>query len=334
MKLAVASAKAVERAVFACSTSPIVAGDGSSEEIWFALNALVCTVCADAVAVCELATDCNEAAGFESGPSEPTDTAWEALRSALAEAAAVALFDWERPVRTPELTMLRFVGLVWVACAIAWASWEAEICWLMSSAPGATMLGARREKMSGASTELPPIESETDWVALELAAAFAAEETTFDCPTCAVSVPEAVGAEAARPSVVPPAGLEAAGDGPALGAPVHAQFHTQLQSQAWLRAKLAAAPLGPVHVQLQTHRPATGAGADAVGDDVGEEEEAGVEEEPSLELELPEGCGEVWEEIHDQIQLGPAVDASATPVGRTLSVHVQFHVHGSAPVGT
>lgn len=116
-------------------------------------------------------------------------------------------------------------------------------------------------------------------------------------------------------------GLEAAGGAAAGGAPVHAQFHTQLQSQAWLRAKLAAAPFGPVQVQFQIHWPAT-----AAGDEI---------EEEGVELDVPEaGVEGVWEAIHDQIQFCPAADASATSLGRTLNVQTQFHVHGTAPVGT
>ena len=318
--------------MFACPTSPIVADDGSNEEIWFALNAPVCAVWAEAVADCELATDCVEAAGFESGPSEPTDTAWEAVRSAFAEAAAVALFDWERPARTPELTTLRFVGWVWVACAIAWASWEAEICWLMagprgaamSGAPGAETSGAGGEAMPGAEAESEPIASETVWVAAALALAVASADTVFDCATCGVATPSVDPPEASAPI--------SAGVGEAVtGAPVHAQFHTQLQSQAWLMEKRAAAPFDPVHVQFQIHRPATAAGPAEV--DEAEEAEEAAEED--VELDVAEASvEEVWEAIHDQIQSEPAVDASATSLGRTLSVQVQFQIHASAPVGT
>ena len=330
----VATAKAVELAVFACPTSPIVAADGWNDEIWFALNAPVCAVWAEAVAVCELATDCTELAGLESGPSAPTDTVCETLRSAFAEAAAVALFDWERPVRTPELTTLRFVGWVWVACAIAWASWEAEICWEMLGASGETMFGAtgaemsgaRGEAMSGAASELPPIASEIVWVAAALAAAVASADTVFDCVTCGasaavVSAVEAVVAAADAGPFDPSAAAEGPLPAADTGAPVHAQFHAQLHAHAWLIAKLAAAPFGPVQAQFQIHRPATAAGPEEAEEDV--------------ELDVAAaGVEEVWAVIHDQIQFGPAVDASATSLGRTFSVHVQFQIHASVPVGT
>ena len=66
-----------------------------------------------------------------------------------------------------------------------------------------------------------------------------------------------------------------------------------------------------------------------------EAEEAEEAAEEDVELDVPEaGVEGVWESIHDQIQLEPAVDASATPVGRTFSVHAQFQIHASAPVGT
>ena len=68
------------------------------------------------------------------------------------------------------------------------------------------------------------------------------------------------------------------------GAPIHVQFHTQLHAQAWLRAKLAAAPFGPVHVQFQIHWPATGAGADGSDDeaDAWSAEEVEFDVEPAF----------------------------------------------------
>ena len=155
-----------------------------------------------------------------------------------------------------------------------------------------------------------PIDRAIVWLVSVLACAVASADTVFDCATCAVAA--AAGAE--EVSVAP--GEASATGGP----PVHAQFHTQLQSQAWLRAKLAAAPSGPVQVQFQIHWPAT-----AAGDEI---------EEDGVELDPESGVEGVWEAIHDQIQFGPAVDSSATSLGRTLSVQTQFHVHGAAPVGT
>jgi hypothetical protein len=84
-----------------------MAVDGWNEEIWFRLNAPVCTVWAEADAVCELAIDCTEDAGFNSAPSAPTETAWPAVKVALAVESAVASFNWDRLARIPELTTLR-----------------------------------------------------------------------------------------------------------------------------------------------------------------------------------------------------------------------------------
>ena len=326
--LPTATPEAAEEAVFACPIMPIMAVDGSNDEIWFRLNAPACTVCADADAVCELAIDCTELAGFNRAASAPTETIWEALNAALAVESAFAPFNWDSPLSRPELTTLRLEAPVWDACENACASCEAEICCempgergeAMSEAAGAATSRARAEAMSGA-----PIASEIVWVASALAAAVASADTTFDCVTCGVAT--------AAPSVDPPetsAPVPEGVDEAVTGAPVHVQFHTQLHPHAWLIAKLAAAPFGPVQVQFQIHWPATAAGAEEGR--AGEAEEAAEED---VELDVPEaGVEEVWESIHDQIQLEPAVDASATPVGRTFSVHAQFQIHASAPVGT
>jgi hypothetical protein len=318
--------------------------DGSNDEIWFRLNTAACTVCAEAVAVCELAIDCTEDAGFNSAPSAPTDTVWEALKAALAVESAVAPFNWDRPPRIPELTTLRLEASVWDACENACASCDAEICWLtagdwgeaMSDAAGAAMSGTA---MSGAEAESEPIASEIVWVAPALALAAALADTVFDCVTCGASAPvgspvAAVVAAADPGPFDPSAAAEGSLPVADAGAPVHVQFHTQLHPHAWRREKLAAAPFGPVHVQFQIHWPATAAGTEEVGD-AGEAEEADEGAEEDVELDVPEaGVEEVWESIHGQIQLEPAVDASATSVGRTSSVHVQFQIHASAPAGT
>ena len=327
--------------MFACPTIPIMAKEGWNEEIWFRLNAPACTVCADADAVCELAIDCTEDAGLNSAPSAPTETVWAALKAALAVESAVAPFNWDSPLSRPELTTLRLEAPVWNACENACASCDAETCWLISGDRAETTSEAAGAAMSGAEAESGPIASEIVWVAPALAVAVASADTVFDCVTCGasaavVSAVEAVVAAAGAGPFDPSAAAEGPLPAADTGAPVHAQFHTQLHAHAWLIAKLAAAPFGPVQVQFQIHRPATAAGpeeADEAEEAEGEEAEEGAEED--VELDVPEaGVDGVWESIQDQIQLEPAVDASATPLGRTFSVHVQFQIHASVPAGT
>jgi hypothetical protein len=269
-----------------------MAKEGWNEEIWFRLNAPVCTVCADADAVSELPIDCTELTGFKSAPSAPTETVWPALKAALADESALAPFSWDRPPRIPELTTLRFVGLVWDACENARASCEAEICWLTSGERGEAMSEAADAAMSGAEAESEPTASEIVWVAPALAAAVASADTVFDCVTCGAAAVVAVAAAVVAAADAGPFDPSAGAEGPLpvvdvaadAGAPVHIQFHTQLQSQAWLRAKLAAAPFGPVHVQFQIHWPATGAGADEPDDEVSDAEEVELDVEPVFEL--------------------------------------------------
>jgi hypothetical protein len=180
---------------------------------------------------------------------------------------------------------------------------------------------------------------ETDWSAFELVAAVAAADTVFVCATCGVgSVWDAAGG--AELSEEPPDDPDPAGSVPEAGcvepagSPVHVQFHTHEQPQAWVSEKLDVVPFEPVHVQFQIHWPATGAGPD---------EAVGLDVDPALELSLPESLlddsfpaagVEVCESIHDQTQEALAVDAWSALVGATLNVQTQFHVHASIPVGT
>jgi hypothetical protein len=175
-------------------------------------------------------------------------------------------------------------------------------------------------------------------------------ETLFVCTTCGGTTATGAGAAGAAGGVpfadalsapVPAAGDsgEDAPDGVgACGAPVHVQFHTQLQAQAWSIEKPAATPFGPVHDHAQIQCPETEAAVELLPELAGcDIEEPAVVAEVELEVFVSAGDGAaaaaVCAAIHDQIQLVLDVEACAGSVGMTPRSHTQFQIHASEPVG-